>query len=482
MTMVMDTASRIAVGDVPLAVDLDGTLLHTDVLWENALALLARNPLILFLLPFWLLRGRAHLKRMLALRAPVDPAVLPYDARVLELLDASAGRPRWLVTAADQAQAEAIAAHLGRFEGVIASDGISNLAGPAKAAALVERFGDRGFDYLGNGLVDLRVWRHARRGWVVNAPGSLSRRAAALTEVVAHWPRSHSVAGAWLRAIRLHQWTKNLLVFVPLAAAHRFFDAQAILASMQAFLAFGLCASGVYIANDLLDLTNDRRHPRKRLRPFASGRIPLLHGMVAAPLLALAGLALAWRVSPAFAAVLVVYWLATLSYSLWLKRIQMLDVTVLAGLYTVRIVGGAVAIAVPLSFWLLAFSMFIFLSLALLKRYTELAAMASDGGDRAHGRGYMTADLPLLQSLGGSSGYIAVLVLALYINSPDSIELYSRPQLLWLLCPLLLYWVGRAWALAHRGRMHDDPVVFAVTDRVSLVVAALFGLVVFGAI
>ena len=469
-------------GGIPLAVDLDGTLLHADTLWESAVALLARNPLYVFLLPVWLLRGRAHLKRMLARRAPLDPATLPYDGRVLGLLAASDDRPRWLVTAADHGHADAIAAHLGLFEGVIASDGVSNLAGPAKAAALVQRFGERGFDYLGNGNVDLRVWRHARRGWVVNAPASLSRRAAAVTDVVQHWPARRAGLDTWMRAIRLHQWLKNLLVFVPLVAAHRFLEPAAVLAALQAFVAFGLCASGVYIANDLVDLPSDRQHPRKRLRPFAAGRIPVLHGLVVSPLLALAGVALAWSVAPLFAAVLVAYWLATLGYSLWFKRIAMLDVTVLAGLYTLRIIGGAVAIAVPLSFWLLAFSMFVFLSLAMLKRYTELAAMAASGRDRAQGRGYATADLPLLQSLGGASGFIAVLVLALYINSPDSVELYSRPQLLWLLCPLLLYWVGRAWAVAHRGRMHDDPVVFAVTDRVSQAVALLCGLVVLGAI
>lgn len=467
---------------VPLAIDMDGTLIRTDSLYEAVLLLLRHNVLYLLLLPVWLVRGRAHLKRMVAQRTRLDPASLPFDERVVALLKENSGRPRWLVTAADHAQASEIAQSTGLFDGVIASQGAVNLAGRSKALALLDRFGDGGFDYAGNSAVDLHVWPHARKGWVVNAPEALARRARQLTAIEGYWPAPSVGLLGWAKALRLHQWIKNLLVFVPLVAAHRFLDAAAASSALLAFLAFGLCASGVYVANDLLDLQSDRQHPRKRHRAFASGRIPILRGMVAAPLLTVAGFALTWLVGPLFPLVLAIYWLATLGYSLWFKRVEMLDVTVLAGLYTLRIIAGAVAVSVPLSFWLLAFSMFLFLSLAILKRYTELAVMLADGRAQASGRGYVTADLPLLQSLGGASGYIAVLVLALYINSPDSIELYSRPQVLWLLCPLLLYWISRAWAMAHRGRMHDDPVVFAVTDRVSQVVAVLFALVVVGAI
>ena len=463
-------------------IDLDGALLRTDLLHESVLLLLRKNPLYLFALPVWLLGGKAGFKRQVAQRVRIDAETLPYDRRLLEHLRDTPRRPRVLCTASDELLAGPVAEHLRLFEEVLASDGRVNLGGAAKAKALVARFGDRGFDYTGNSAVDLHVWRHARRARVVNAPESLARRAAAVTLVDAHWPAQAVTVSAWIKAIRVHQWIKNLLVFVPLVAAHRFLDPAAASAALLAFLAFGLCASGVYVANDLLDLQSDRQHPRKRQRAFASGRIPILHGMVAVPLLTFAGFVLSWLVTPLFTLVLAIYWLATLGYSLRFKRVEMLDVTVLAGLYTVRIIAGAVAIAVPLSFWLLAFSMFIFLSLAILKRYTELAVMLADGRVQASGRGYATADLPLLQSLGGASGYIAVLVLALYINSPDSIELYSRPHVLWLLCPLLLYWISRAWAMAHRGRMHDDPVVFAVTDRVSQGVALLFALVVFGAI
>ena len=467
---------------VPLCMDLDGTLLKTDLLFESLLVLLSHNPLYVFLLPVWLLSGKAHLKREIARRAPVDASTLPYDARALRLLQETTARPRVLCTASDAGLAQAVADHLGLFELVIASDGQVNVSGRRKAAQLCERFGSRGFDYAGNDRVDMHVWRESRQAWVLNAPASLARDAATVTEVAGVHPAHRAGLRVWLKALRLHQWLKNLLVFLPLLAAHRFLEPVSLLKSSLAFLAFGLCASGVYVLNDLLDLGSDRAHPRKRFRPFAAGLLPLSHGLVAAPLLTLAGFAIAYACNPWFAAVLAVYFVATFAYSLRLKRVAMLDVVVLAGLYTIRIIGGAVAIASGLSFWLLAFSMFLFFSLALLKRYVELADLLANGGGRASGRGYGVDDLPLLQSLGAASGYIAVMVLALYINSPESLALYHHPQVLWLLCPVLLYWVSRVWVVAHRGGMNDDPVIFAVTDRVSQLAIALCAVIVLGAI
>lgn len=464
-----------------LCVDLDGTLLNSDMLYESVLALLARNPVYLFLLPLWLLRGKAALKRELARRVSIPAATLPYDPRVLEMLRNTAQRPRVLCTASDIGLVAPIAEHLGLFEQVIASDGRNNLSGRTKAQALVEAFGQRGFEYAGNSSVDLAVWEQAGGAWVVNAGTRLARRAGRCTPVRAHWP-AESRRRPWLRALRLHQWLKNLLVFVPLLASHRFLEPAAVSDSVLAFLAFGLCASGVYILNDLLDLTPDRLHPRKCNRPFAAGRIPLLHGLLAAPALAMAGLSLAWLCNPGFALVLLAYYTMTLAYSLRLKRIVMIDVVLLAALYTIRIIGGTMAIDTQMSFWLLAFSMFTFLSLALVKRYTELVSASSLGRTTASGRGYGIEDLPLLQSLGAASGYIGILVLALYINSPESLELYRNPKLLWLICPVLLYWISRVWVIAHRGDMHDDPIVFAATDRTSQIAVALCILFVLGAI
>ncbi|HDS0949478.1 TPA: UbiA family prenyltransferase [Stenotrophomonas maltophilia] len=470
------------VSNRPLCVDLDGTLLRSDILYESLLALLAHNPLYVFLLPFWLLKGKAHVKRQLASRVKLPAETLPYDERVLEILRTTTQRPRVLCTASDRLLVQPIADHLGLFEEVMASDGRTNLSGSNKGEALAARFGERGFDYMGNGQVDLKVWAHAGGAFVVNNGPALARAAARQTEVLAHLPSQNGGLLTWVKALRVYQWLKNLLVLVPLLTAHRFFDLTSIIDAGVAFLAFGLCASGVYLLNDLLDLTPDRMHPRKRKRPFAAGTLPLLQGLLVAPLITLAGFALALVCSPAFAAVLLCYYVMTLSYSLKLKRIVMIDVVMLAALYTVRIIGGTVAINSELSFWLLAFSMFVFLSLAMLKRYTELASALASGKEMAIGRGYSVSDLPLVQSLGAAAGYIGVLVFALYINSPESLELYTNPKLLWLLCPILLYWISRMWIVSHRGDMHDDPIVFAAMDRGSQIVIGLCVLIVLLAI
>ncbi|RYZ74906.1 MAG: UbiA family prenyltransferase [Lysobacteraceae bacterium] len=476
----MDTPT-LASPDAPLCVDLDGTLLKSDLFHESVLALLRINPFYAFLLPWWLLKGKAALKREIASRVSLDPATLPYDERVLEVLRSASGRRRVLCTASDHLLVDPIARHLGLFDQVLASNGMENMRGGRKAEALLRLFGERGFDYMANERVDLQVWKHARKAWLVDASPALVRAAAALAPVAGSLPRASRGIRSWLEAARLHQWLKNVLVFVPLLASHRFLESDSVRDAALAFIAFGLCASGVYIINDLFDLHADRKHPRKRYRHFAAATLPLAHGLLAGPALALAGFAVAWQVNPLFTSVLAVYYLTTLAYSLRLKQVVMLDVQLLAALYTLRIIAGAAAIASGLSFWLLSFSMFIFLGLAMLKRYTELSTMVSTGQQRANGRDYEIGDLPLLQALGCASGYIAVLVLALYINSPESVALYSRPQLLWLLCPLLLYWTSRVWVVAHRGGMDDDPIVFAVTDRASLAIIAGCGLIVFGA-
>lgn len=468
---------------VPLCIDLDGTLIRSDLLVESAVSLLRTNPLYLFRFAGWLLRGRAHLKREIAQRTTIDVATLPYEQRLLGWLSENAGaRPRILCTASDRRFAEAVAAHVGGFDDVLASDGVTNLSGRNKADLLGGKFGDRGFDYAGNETKDLHVWGRARRAIVVNGPAGLAARAGDVAEVERVFERDGSPWRAWLRALRLHQWLKNLLVFLPLLTAHLMFVPDAVQNATLAFFSFCLCASGVYLLNDLIDLDADRRHPRKRLRPFAAGTLPLAAGLAVAPLLTIVSFGVAFAISPLFAAVLGCYYVLTLAYSFALKRIAMLDTIVLAGLYTIRIIGGTAALHIGTSFWLLAFSMFLFLSLAMIKRHTELDALLKQGDSRSSGRGYSVDDLPLVQSLGGASGFLAVLVLALYINSTASELLYRRPHLLWLLCPLLLYWISRAWLIAHRGNMHDDPVVFAITDRTSRLLLAVAVIIVIGAI
>lgn len=450
--------------------DLDGTLLRSDLLYESLLAMLARNPLLIVMLPLWLLKGKAHLKSEIASRCTIAASNLPYDERIVALARSAQAQKRQvlLCTASDESLVRPIADHLS-LDGILASDGKQNMAGTVKAKALVDRFGEGKFDYAGNSKVDLAVWQHSRAAIVVGND-QLAAAARLLTPVEAHYPSQTPSLKTWAKAIRVHQWLKNLLIFVPLLASHRFLEWSAVSQAALAFFAFSLCASGVYVLNDLLDLPSDRKHPRKRNRPFAKGSVPLVHGLLAAPVLTLAGWAVACLVSGPFLAVLVLYYSLTVAYSLRLKRESVIDVVTLAALYTMRIIGGAVAIQAELSFWLLAFSMFIFLSLAMLKRYTELNVMLAQGKDKASGRGYTVEDLPLIQSLGAASGYIAVMVLALYINSPESVELYSHPRLIWLVCPLVLYWISRAWLVAHRGLMDDDPIVFASKDRTSQII------------
>ena len=458
----------------PLCVDLDGTLIHSDLLLESFLLLIKQNPLFLFLVPFWLLGGKARLKAEIASRVQLNGAALPYSEQFLDWLKAqkAQGREIWLCTASDQRMAQAVAQHVGLFDGVLASDGQTNLSGSNKAQQLVQRFGERGFDYCGNERVDLKVWQHARSAIVVNAKPGLEASARACTQVEAVFQPPKSGLRVALKALRVHQWAKNALIFVPLAAAHRLQDTPTLVAGLVAFAAFSLCASSVYLLNDMLDLEADRQHPRKCKRPFAAGTLSLLFGLVAAPALLLISLALALTLPLKFLAVLGAYYLVTLAYSFGLKRLVMIDVLTLAGLYTVRIVAGAAATDIPLSFWLLLFAIFIFLSLAIVKRYAELHAMRKQGQLKASGRGYQVEDLALLQSLGASSGYISILVLALYVNSPDIAVLYSHPKMVWMLCPIMLYWVSRVWMQTYRGHMHDDPLVFALKDRISLLTGA----------
>lgn len=471
----MEVAPLVHSATTPLCVDLDGTLIRSDVLLESLVLLIKRNPLYLLLVPFWLLRGKAALKAQIASRVKLNPAALPYDRELLSWLESerATGRSIWLCTATNRKFAEEIAAHLGLFAGVLASDHESNLAGEAKATQLVERFGDRGFDYCGNERRDLAIWRRARSAIVVNASSQLERQAAKLTELAKTFPVRSRPLRAAIRALRPHQWAKNALIVVPLLAAHRVSDPGALLEGLLAFVAFSLCASSVYLLNDLLDLEADRAHPRKSKRPFAAGDLSLLAGLLLAPCLLAAAVAIAAVLPQKFWLVLGTYYTLTCAYSFLLKSFVIVDALALAGLYTLRIIAGAAAVSVPLSFWLLLFSVFLFLSLAFVKRFAELENLRRRQRLKAAGRGYHVEDLSLLQSLGTASGYLSVLVLALYINSPDIQALYSQPKVVWGLCVLMLYWISRVWMKAQRGEMHDDPVVFALKDRQSLAVGIL---------
>ena len=463
-----------------LCVDLDGTLIHTDLLLESFLALIKTSPWSIFRIPGWLLRGKAHLKEQIAKRVTMDMSSLPYNQELLGYLqtEKAAGRKLVLATASHKLLADKTAEHLGIFDDVFATENGTNLSGVHKSKRIVGELGARNFDYAANDSVDLPVWRQARKIILVNAEPGLERKARDVGEIDRVFVKPKPSLKQYIRALRPHQWAKNLLVCIPALAAHSVMNAEIMFATFLAFVSFSLCASSVYVANDMFDLEADRSHAKKRLRPFASGAVPLGHGMVMAPILLALSFAIALMLPLWFSIILGGYFLTTVAYTLDLKKRTIVDVLTLAILYTYRLLAGGAATGIDLSTWLLAFALFLFLSLALVKRYSELDALARAGDSKVKGRGYRVTDLPLIESLGTSSGYLAVLVLALYISSPDIRVHYTTPGILWGLCILLLYWISRTWMLTHRGKMHQDPVVFALTDRISLLVGVLSAILI----
>src|SRR6056297_315766 len=451
-----------------LIVDLDGTLLKSDMLHESFWSAFGKDWRSPFLAAVALSQGKAALKAYLDSKATIDVSTLPYDDEVLAYIRAfrkNDGRVA-LVTASNQTLAENIAEHLQVFDEVHGSDGAHNLKGANKAAFLTERFGDEAYCYMGDAHADLPVWKASQKIVTVNAPSSLRQKAEAFGKPIEHLATTSRSISSYIKALRPHQWLKNILIFLPMLAAHQF-DTATLLNSMLAFLAFSFVASSVYILNDLLDLNADRAHPRKRLRPFASGAVPIAHGSIVAPALLLGGALIAAFLGWAFLLVLGVYFALTTAYSLTLKRRIVLDICILAGLYTIRIIAGGFATGGELSVWMLAFSIFFFLSLAAVKRQAELVDMAEQGTLKAKGRGYHVEDLPIISMIGLTAGYISVLVMALYVNSPAVQQLYVFPYALWGICGVLLYWLTRMVLITNRGAMHDDPVIFAARDRVS---------------
>ncbi|HEY0941145.1 MAG TPA: UbiA family prenyltransferase [Steroidobacter sp.] len=465
-------------------VDLDGTLIRSDLLLESALAFLRHAPLRIFSLVVWALRGRSYLKARLAEHFDLDPAILPYRTELISYLRElkQSGRNLVLATASDERLAQRVASHLGLFNGVLASSEANNLKGKNKHQAIEAHCGNSPYVYIGNDSSDLHIWKHAQAGVLVNATRRTADRARHLTNITAEFPREPVRLSAYIKAIRVYQWSKNLLLFVPLITAHLWSNLEAIVHVLFAAFAFSLCASSIYLINDLFDLSSDRAHPRKRFRPIAAGLVPIGNAVALSVALLLLGLIVAAQLSPLFLGVTVAYVVTTLAYSLSLKTYVLIDVITLAGLYTFRIIGGAVALAVVPSFWLLAFSMFIFLSLALVKRCSELQLLSKSQGTATRGRDYMTSDLGVVQTMGVASGFAAVQVFALYIDSDEVARQYSHPEMLWLLCGTILYWLGRMWIKTARDEMHDDPLLFAARDRGSLIMALLSMAIVFAAV
>ena len=454
----------------PLVVDIDGSLVSGDLLVEGAARLPAAAPFSIFGLLPHLLRGRAALKRRVAEAVPLPAETLALHPAVLDEIAAAkaAGREVWLATASDELAAAPLVEAVGAA-GCFASNGRVNLAGEAKADVLAARFGEGGFDYIGNERRDLAVWKRARHAVGVGLSAGLARKVRELDSGARFLPRLGGRPRDYLRALRPHQWVKNVLAFAPPIAAHET-GIGPYLAAAGAALALTALASAAYLLNDLLDLPHDRRHGSKRFRPLAAGKIPLLPAGGIGAALTVGGLALAFSLSAEAGLYAILYLTGTLSYSLFLKRKTFIDVVTLAGLYAARILAGAAAAAVALSPWFLAFALFLFLALAVVKRQSELHALRESGGSAAGGRPYFAEDFPVITALGAASSFAAVVILTLYIQSPEVGGLYARPEFLWLLCPLLLYWLGRMALLANRGAVAEDPLVFAAADRASWLV------------
>jgi 4-hydroxybenzoate polyprenyltransferase/phosphoserine phosphatase len=455
-----------------LIVDLDGTILRSDMLLETFWSAFSKDLRTPMRAGAALLKGKAVLKRYLADASSVDVTSLPYDEDVLAYVRnwREGGGKVVLVTATDQKLAQEIASYLGIFDGVHGSDGETNLKSENKAAFIRERYGD--FAYIGDSSADIPVWSAATKAITVNASTTLQQAARQAAPETEHLHSSSPSLRPYIKALRPHQWLKNCLIFLPILVAHQITQAT-FLQGLLAFVAFSLIASSVYVINDLLDLRADRAHPRKCKRPFASGLIPLAHAPLMFGGLLLLGLLVALSLGTDFLLVMLGYYALTLAYSLSLKRRAIVDICALAGLYTLRVIAGGAATGIALSIWLLAFSIFLFFSLACVKRQAELVLNSAKTGQKIEGRGYQTEDREIISMMAMSSGYISVLVLALYLNSDAVKQLYAQPFYLWGTCCVLLYWVSRNVLLAHRGHMHDDPVIFAIKDRVSLLCGAL---------
>ena len=462
-------------------VDLDGTLIKTDLLYETSLEFIRDNPFKIFTLIFWLLKGKSVLKHKLASVSKLDITLLPYNKNVIELINKKRveGSFITLASASNKILVDQIASHLGLFDEVVASDYDLNLSGKFKRDILVKKYGSINFEYIGNSRDDLPIWIEASKPIVINSKSIV--KALSRSDINSYELVDSDKSNDWLKAIRLHQWAKNILVFVPLFLSHQYINLHLLIAGFQAFILFGFCASSVYVLNDLLDLQDDRKHTYKKFRPFAAGNLSIKSGLLVSILLLFLSFALSILMLPLiFVFWLFIYYILTLVYSVLLKRYVVIDVVTLSILHTLRIIAGAMALNIELIFWLLAFSMFIFLSLAMAKRYAELYELKSTNiNEKVHGRGYLASDKQIIASFGTASGYISVLVLALYLNDADTIKYYSNLEIIWFLCPLLLTWISRIWLLSTRGLMNEDPVIFAMHDKFSLYIFAILGILFF---
>jgi len=464
-------------------VDLDGTLIRGDLLWEALIGLVRQRTWQVILLPFWLLGGRARFKSQISKFYSPDPSALPYRREVLDHCRVAKENDRRLIlaSASPKAWVDPVADHLALFQAVLSSQGDRNLRGAEKLAAIRGEIGSVPFDYIGDSKSDSPVWQDAEEAIALEGNPSASRALSKHPNPRFLPDGTQSGPRAAIRAMRPRQWIKNALVFAPILLAHQIDDAVKLKQAGICFLLFCMVASAGYVFNDLLDLQSDRAHPNKHRRPVASGDLPIPHALVLIfGLLFGAFAASTALLSPAATLMLGAYGGMSFAYSCYLKQTLLVDVIVLAGLYTHRILTGGLAAEVSVSPWLLAFSAFFFLSLAFVKRYMELRQARDRDHKGLARRAYRVDDQGIVESMGLACGFIAVLVLCLFISSSDVSLLYRSPEFLWLMCPVMFYWIGRIWLLARRGELDDDPVLFATRDPKSYL-AGLLILIIVGA-
>ena len=464
--------------DIPLVVDLDGTLLHSDLLYEGAIIFLRKNPLNFFLLLFWLLKGKLYLKNQIFNKVQLPYDLLPWNRQLVGFLKTESLKERKIIlaTASVIGHTSEILKAFPFFDEICGTDTV-NLKGKNKLKLLLHKFGKSNFDYIGNSNSDLIIFASARYSYLVSSSKTLQKKTKKVSELKHTWKHKRTTLREYLKAIRAYQWVKNVLVFIPLITSHSFYSKSFDLEAVSAFFAFSFAASAGYVINDLFDLNSDRSHPRKRFRSFASGRLSIPFGILLTALLLSAAIFISSQLNLLFSIVLLGYFIISFSYSLHLKKLVLYDIFILALLYSIRIIGGGMANNITISFWLITFSTFLFLSLAFVKRYSELLKVNDTTGLKLRGREYNNGDLQLLQIMGIVSGFLSVVVFSLYINSPEVLQLYSSPKILWSVSFLLLFWTSRVWLKANRGEMTDDPIIFALKDRSSYIIFLIIGLV-----
>lgn len=470
--------------NIPLTTDLDGTLIHTDTLAESFMLMIKKKPLLFFLFPLWLLKGKYYLKAKILEHSNLKAESLPYNQDVIKFLEEekAKGRKIYLFTASMQKIADKVQEHLGIFDAVYGSSDNVNLRSANKLSKLNQLFGEKNFDYIGDSGADIKVWQGSRKGYAVNPSKKIEKKIQELNNVEVISRRKKSTAKLIIKEIRVYQWVKNVLIFLPVLLAHKIPDFSTTVSLIIAFFSFSLMASFIYVINDIFDIAADRQHRKKKFRPIASGELSLFKSFIILPLLAILSLGLSIAfLSHYFTLLLLVYLIINITYSFYAKKIMVLDIIILSILYTIRLIGGGIVADVLISPWLLEFSIFIFLSLAAIKRFSELYNLKQLNKDSSARRGYRTEDIDLIRNIGVISGYISVLIIGLYLNSTEVITLYKRPQLLWIITPLLLYWITRLWMVANRGLMNEDPIIFTIRDKASYIIGLSVFLIAIGA-